>query len=154
MELNDPILKPEEAKDTTMNQEPISVAETANAEGAEVVEMTEPSVVAAPVSEETMEAPMAAQSDESDVAANEAEEHPRHRILTKDEILNEVRRLSVLEANEISAEDISRLKQQFYCVMKNYVPSERSSFRLKVTLPRHLCRLPILWKILLKIFSE
>ena len=40
MELNDPILKPEEAKDTTMNQEPISAAETANAEVAEVVEMT------------------------------------------------------------------------------------------------------------------
>ena len=128
MELNDPILKPEEAKDTTMNQEPISVAETANAEWAEVVEMTEPSVVAAPVSEETMEAPMAAQSDESDVAATEAEEHPRHRILTKDEILDEVRRLSVLEANEISAEEISRLKQQFYSLRNEELRAEREEF--------------------------
>ena len=128
MELNDPILKPEEAKDTTMNQEPISAAETANAEVAEVVEMTEPSVAAAPVSEETMEAPMAAQSDESDVAANEAEEHPRHRILTKDEILDEVRRLSVLEANEISAEEISRLKQQFYSLRNEELRAEREEF--------------------------
>ncbi|WP_304961626.1 DUF349 domain-containing protein [uncultured Duncaniella sp.] len=128
MELNDPILKPEEAKDTTMNQEPISVAETANAEGAEVVEMTEPSVVAAPVSEETMEAPMEAQSDESDVAANEAEEHHRHRILTKDEILDEVRRLSVLETNEISAEEISRLKQQFYSLRNEELRAEREEF--------------------------
>lgn len=133
MELNDPILKPEEVKDTTVNQEPEPTVETVAEAGAEVVEKTEPSMVMPEVSGESAEAEVMADSDqtvesEADAVPTEAGERPRHRSLSKDEILDEVRRISVLDAADISAEEISRLKQQFYTLRNEELRAERETF--------------------------
>lgn len=133
MELNDPILKPEEVKDTTVNQEPEPTVETVDEAGAEVVEKTEPSMVMPEASGESAEAEVMADSDqtvesEADAVPTEAGERPRHRSLSKDEILDEVRRISVLDAADISAEEISRLKQQFYTLRNEELRAERETF--------------------------
>lgn len=133
MELNDPILKPEEVKDTTVNQEPEPAVETVAEAGAEVVEKTEPSVVMPEASVESAEAEVMADSgqtveSEAEAVPTEAGERPRHRILSKDEILDEVRRISVLDAADISAEEISRLKQQFYTLRNEELRAEREKF--------------------------
>lgn len=133
MELNDPILKPEEVKDTTVNQEPEPTVETVAEAGAEVVEKTEPSMVMPEASGESAEAEVMADSDqtvesEADAVPTEAGERPRHRSLSKDEILDEVRRISVLDAADISAEEISRLKQQFYTLRNEDLRAERETF--------------------------
>ena len=133
MELNDPILKPEEVKDTTVNQEPEPAVETVAEAGAEVVEKTEPSVVMPEASVESAEAEVMADSgqtveSEAEAVPTEAGERPRHRNLSKDEILDEVRRISVLDAADISAEEISRLKQQFYTLRNEELRAEREKF--------------------------
>lgn len=133
MELNDPILKPEEVKDTNVNQEPEPTVETVDEAGAEVVEKTEPSMVMPEASGESAEAEVMADSDqtvesEADAVPTEAGERPRHRSLSKDEILDEVRRISVLDAADISAEEISRLKQQFYTLRNEELRAERETF--------------------------
>lgn len=133
MELNDPILKPEEVKDTTVNQEPEPTVETVAEAGAEVVEKTEPSMVMPEASGKSAEAEVMADSDqtvesEADAVPTEAGERPRHRSLSKDEILDEVRRISVLDAADISAEEISRLKQQFYTLRNEELRAERETF--------------------------
>ena len=133
MELNDPILKPEEVKDTTVNQEPEPAVETVAEAGAEVVEKTEPSVVMPEASVESAEAEVMADSgqtveSEAEAVPTEAGERPRHRNLSKDEILDEVRRISVLDAADISAEEISRLKQQFYTLRNEELRTERQKF--------------------------
>lgn len=133
MELNDPILKPEEVKDTTVNQEPEPAVETVAEAGAEVVEKTEPSVVMPEASGKSEEAEVMADSgqtveSEAEAVPTEAGERPRHRILSKDEILDEVRRISVLDAADISAEEISRLKQQFYTLRNEELRTEREKF--------------------------
>lgn len=133
MELNDPILKPEEVKDTTVNQEPEPAVETVAEAGAEVVEKTEPSVVMPEASGKSEEAEVMADSgqtveSEAEAVPTEAGERPRHRILSKDEILDEVRRISVLDAADISSEEISRLKQQFYTLRNEELRTEREKF--------------------------
>ena len=133
MELNDPILKPEEVKDTTVNQEPEPAVETVAEAGAEVVEKTEPSVVMPEASVESAEAEVMADSgqtveSEAEAVPTEAGERLRHRNLSKDEILDEVRRISVLDAADISAEEISRLKQQFYTLRNEELRAEREKF--------------------------
>ena len=95
MELNDPILTPEEVKEPTLNQE-------LNAEVAETP----------------------AQSEQPS-AQSVMPEHTVRRSLTKPEILEEVTRLSQLEAAEIPAEDVARLKQQFYSLRNEDVRAER-----------------------------
>ena len=133
MELNDPILKPEEVKDTTVNQEPEPAVETVAEAGAEVVEKTEPSVVMPEASVESAEAEVMADSgqtveSEAEAVPTEAGERPRHRNLSKDEILDEVRRISVLDAADISAEELSRLKQQFYTLRNEELRAVREKF--------------------------
>ena len=83
MELNDPILTPEEAMDTTLNQD-------------------------SPVNAEPAEAP--------------------RKPLTKNEIIDEMRRLSELDACEIQPEMLSRLKQQFYSLRNEELRAEREAY--------------------------
>lgn len=111
MELNDPILTPEEVKEPTLNQE-------LNAAVAETPAQTEPS--AQTVSTDPAEAETSEASAET--------EHTVRRSLTKPEILEEVTRLSQLEAAEIPAEDVARLKQQFYSLRNEDVRAEREAY--------------------------
>ncbi len=101
MELNDPILTPEEAKETLNQELPVENApaeEPAVAAEAENVEVETPS------------APVA------------------HRALSKPEIIEEVRRLSQLEAADIQPDEVARLKQQFYSLRNDEVRAEREAY--------------------------
>ncbi|MDE6036856.1 MAG: hypothetical protein K2G05_01170, partial [Duncaniella sp.] len=100
MELNDPILKPEEVMDTTLNQE-------------------------LPVNQESPEAMTA--DEETTVAEESTDLHVR-KSLTKSEIIDEMRRISELEAGEIMPDSVSRLKQQFYSLRNDELRDEREAY--------------------------
>lgn len=114
MELNDPILAPEESKETTLNQEPQAPAEAVKTEVAEDLQVTEPSEVEV--------------SEPAEAAAEEADERPRFKTMTKEEILEQVKNMSELDALEVSADDVSRLKQQFYSLRNEETRAEREAF--------------------------
>ncbi len=114
MELNDPILAPEESKETTLNQEPQAPAEAVKTEVAEDLQVTEPSEVEV--------------SEPAEAAAEEADERPRFKTMTKEEILEQVKNMSELDASEVSADDVSRLKQQFYSLRNEETRAEREAF--------------------------
>ena len=100
MELNDPILKPEEVMDTTLNQE-------------------------LPVNQESPEAMTA--DEETTVAEESTDLHVR-KSLNKSEIIDEMRRISELEAGEIMPDSVSRLKQQFYSLRNDELRAEREAY--------------------------
>lgn len=100
MELNDPILTPEEAKDTTSNQE-------------------------LPATETPVEAVV--DEEETTVAEESADLNVR-KPLSKSEILDEMRRLSELDAAEIQPDSVSRLKQQFYSLRNEELRAEREAY--------------------------
>ncbi|WP_280121176.1 DUF349 domain-containing protein [Duncaniella muricolitica] len=112
MELNDPILTPEEVKEPTLNQE-------LNAAVAETPEKSEPSAQTVSLGDTPAEA------EPTEAAETD---HTVRRSLTKPEILEEVTRLSGLEAAEIPAEDVARLKQQFYSLRNEDVRAERKAY--------------------------
>lgn len=112
MELNDPILTPEEVKEPTLNQE-------LNAAVAETPEQSEASAQTVSPGDTPAEA------EPTEAAETE---HTVRRSLTKPEILEEVTRLSGLDAAEIPAEDVARLKQQFYSLRNEDVRAEREAY--------------------------
>lgn len=100
MELNDPILAPEEAKDTTLNQE-------------------------LPATDVPDEAVM---TEEETTVADESADLNVRKPLGKSEIIDEMRRLSELDAAEIQPENVSRLKQQFYSLRNDELRAEREAY--------------------------
>lgn len=113
MELNDPILTPEEVKEPTLNQE-------LNAAVAETPAETEPSAQTVTTDATVTQTDAPEQSIET--------EHTVRRSLTKPEILEEMTRLSQLDGAEIPAEDVARLKQQFYSLRNEDVRAEREAY--------------------------
>lgn len=97
------------------------------------MELNDPILTPAEVKEPTLNqelnaavAETPAQTESS--AQTTVAEHPVRRTLTKPEILEEVTRLSQLEAAEIPAEEVSRLKQQFYSLRNEDIRSEREAY--------------------------
>ncbi|MDE5919754.1 MAG: DUF349 domain-containing protein [Duncaniella sp.] len=108
MELRDQSLTPEEVKDTAnLDPQAASAAETVKTESP------------APEASETV-------ATEAEPKAEERAE--RHRMLTKDEIIDALEKASALEAEEIQADDVARLKQQFYQIRNEEVRVEREAF--------------------------
>ena len=100
MELNDPILTPEEAKDTTLNQE-------------------------LPVADMPAEAIL---TEEETTVADESADLNVRKPLGKSEVIDEMRRLSELDAAEIQPESVARLKQQFYSLRNDELRAEREAY--------------------------
>ncbi|MDE5752794.1 MAG: DUF349 domain-containing protein, partial [Duncaniella sp.] len=108
MELRDQSLTPEEVKDTAnLDPQAASAAETVKTESP------------APEASETV-------ATEAEPKAEERAE--RHRMLTKDEIIDALEKASALEAEEIQVDDVARLKQQFYQIRNEEVRVEREAF--------------------------
>lgn len=72
--------------------------------------------VAEETSEDCLEAVAAELPEEEAVAADleAVQEEPRHRLMTKEELTAKVKELAQQDAPDISADELARLKQQFY----------------------------------------
>lgn len=101
MESNDPILTPEEVKDTTLN-----LTETTS---------------------ETVEAP-AEEAVEAEVTTETEAPEARRRFSSKEEIVAEAARIASLDAAEISTDEVNHLKQQFYQLRNDAVRAEREAY--------------------------
>ncbi len=67
--------------------------------------------------------------DTTETGENTPGERPeRHRQLSKEEIIEALEKLSALEADDIQAEDVARLKQQFYQLRNDEIRAEREAF--------------------------
>lgn len=109
MESTEPILTPEEVKETSLNLTDSSTSDVNPNQSAVVVSEVEETVepVAAEAADEV--------SADSDDPKTETEVAPRRpRFGSRQEVVAEAQRLAQLPADEISADDISHLKQQFY----------------------------------------
>ena len=113
MESNDPILTPEEVKDTTLNLTETTSETTQSASPADE------SVVITTVAEEEAPVEESAEGTGADT---------RRRFSTKEEIVAEAARLATLDAAEIAADEVSHLKQQFYQLRNDAVRAEREAF--------------------------
>lgn len=114
MELNDPIQANTEATDTTMKTEPIPATESVT------------------VGEETMETTSEALNDSVNDAVAEAvpvevAQNEARRPATKSEIIEQVRAMAALDAENIHSDDISRLKQQFYALHNEEQRAQREA---------------------------
>lgn len=107
MELRDQSATPEEVKDNApLESQPTPEAETVKTDST--------------ATEET-----APDSENTEISAERTE---RQRPLCKEEILDALEKLSVLDAEEIQPDDVARLKQQFYLLRNEEIRTEREAY--------------------------